>query len=328
MTSGPFVSVVTPFYNTEKYLAQCIESVISQSYTNFEYVLLDNRSTDQSSQIARYYADQDSRIRIHVNDVFLSQRDNYNEALRKISPSSKYCKLVQADDWIFRDCLSHMIEFSEEHPSVGIVGAYGHNGNRVFSNGLSCLVNFFSGREICRLFLVEGIYVFGSQTQLLLRSELIRNRDPFYRDFGYYYDADLCMDLLQNCDFGFVHQVLTFSRVDDLSTLGSIRRYHSDDLVRFLFLIKYGRTYLDRQEFERCFSQTRHAYLRRLGRSGIDLTRKDFYVFHWDNLNRVGYKINKLELIPYVLYSLLEMAGNPLTTLKQVVRWIRRKRKR
>ncbi|MCB0227477.1 MAG: glycosyltransferase, partial [Anaerolineae bacterium] len=52
----PLVSVVTPVYNTDKYLADCIESVLAQSYDNWEYVIINNCSTDRSLEIAQRYA--------------------------------------------------------------------------------------------------------------------------------------------------------------------------------------------------------------------------------------------------------------------------------
>ena len=56
LASRPLVSVVTPFYNTAPYLAQCIESVLAQTYPHFEYILMDNCSTDGSAEIAETYA--------------------------------------------------------------------------------------------------------------------------------------------------------------------------------------------------------------------------------------------------------------------------------
>jgi cellulose synthase/poly-beta-1,6-N-acetylglucosamine synthase-like glycosyltransferase len=56
MEPAPFVSVVTPFYNTREFLAECIESVLIQTYQNWEYILVDNWSTDGSSQVAEEYA--------------------------------------------------------------------------------------------------------------------------------------------------------------------------------------------------------------------------------------------------------------------------------
>jgi glycosyltransferase involved in cell wall biosynthesis len=108
---GPVVSLVTPFYNTEDYLAEYIESILRQTYDNWEYVLVNNRSTDKSAEIAEYYVRlYPEKLRLEHNTAFLSQVQNYNNALRLISPKSKYCKLVQADDWVFPQCLAEMVE--------------------------------------------------------------------------------------------------------------------------------------------------------------------------------------------------------------------------
>src|SRR5689334_5172397 len=105
VTDEPFVSVVTPFYDTADYLRQCIESVLAQSHGNFEYVLMDNQSKDGSTDIAKEYASRDSRIRYFRTDRFLTQIQNYNHTIAQVSPKARYCKIVQADDWIFVDCL-------------------------------------------------------------------------------------------------------------------------------------------------------------------------------------------------------------------------------
>ena len=70
-TSVPFVSIVTPVYNGAAYLADCIESVLAQTYTNWEYIIVDNRSTDSTPDIASAYARRDPRIRVHTNETFL-----------------------------------------------------------------------------------------------------------------------------------------------------------------------------------------------------------------------------------------------------------------
>ena len=177
----PRVSFVTPFFNTEKYLAECIESVLRQTYQNWDYVLVNNRSTDGSVQIAEKYANQfPERIRVEHNSEFLSQVQNYNHALRFVSPESHYCKVVQADDWLFADCVKSMVAVAEAHPTVGIVSAYELEGDEVRLDGLPYPSPAVSGREICRLYFLEGKYLFGTPTSLLLRSELVRSRDPFY----------------------------------------------------------------------------------------------------------------------------------------------------
>ena len=120
----PLVSVVTPVYNGETYLAECIESVLAQTYSNWEYVILNNRSTDGTLSVAEGYAQRDRRIRVHSNEALLDVIANYNKAFHLISLASKYCKVVSADDWLFPECLTRMVSLAEANPSVGIVGSY------------------------------------------------------------------------------------------------------------------------------------------------------------------------------------------------------------
>jgi glycosyltransferase involved in cell wall biosynthesis len=100
-TSEPLVSVVTPAYNEEEYIAECIESVLAQTYQNWDYTVVNNCSKDKTLEIARRYAAKDPRIRVHDNEQFLEMIPNHNVAIRQISPASKYCKVVLADDRIF-----------------------------------------------------------------------------------------------------------------------------------------------------------------------------------------------------------------------------------
>src|SRR5579864_8803850 len=103
--SQPLVSIVSPVYNESEHLAECIESVLAQTYQNWDYTIVNNCSTDGSMEIARRYAAQDRRIRIHENQHFLPVIQNHNAAFRQTSPDSKYCKVVLSDDWIFPECI-------------------------------------------------------------------------------------------------------------------------------------------------------------------------------------------------------------------------------
>ena len=208
----PFVSVLTPVYNGAKFLRECIESVLNQDYENWEYVLVNNHSTDNSLEIMQEYAAKDDRIRIHNNKEFLPQMQNLNHAFRQISPKSKYCKVVHADDWLFPECLTKMVEVGEEYPSVGVVSSYRLDDDRVGLNGLPYHKTFNSGKEIARDHFLSGSYYFGSPSSLLLRSELIRNREKVYEESHQGTDTGAALDFLKESDFGFVHQVLTFTR--------------------------------------------------------------------------------------------------------------------
>src|SRR5687768_685276 len=97
----PLVSVVTPVYNTGEYLEEAIRSVLAQSYSNLEYIICNNHSTDASGEIAARYSSLDPRIRVVQPPRFLPQAENFNFALQQISPESRYCKMLLADDWMF-----------------------------------------------------------------------------------------------------------------------------------------------------------------------------------------------------------------------------------
>src|SRR6185312_6012278 len=143
---GPLVSIVTPFHNGVEDLAECIESVLAQTYDNFEYVLLDNASTDGAGEVAEHYASIDERIRYAKNDELLDQVPNYNRALTLIDAGSVYCKMVQADDWIFPRCIEEMVAVAETAPTVGIVSAYSSVGTNVILTGLDIDETVIDGR--------------------------------------------------------------------------------------------------------------------------------------------------------------------------------------
>ncbi len=200
-TGQPLISIVTPMYNEEKHVATCIESLLAQTYQNWECLIADNCSTDSSPRIARAYAERDPRIRVERNDRCLRAVENFNSALRKISRFSKYCKIVFADDFIFPECLEQMVRVAERHVSVGIVGAYGLQGCQVMWTGLPYPSEVVPGREICRKLFLEGSYVFGTATSLLFRAELVRNRDPFFDESNLHSDSDACLALLKSLRF-------------------------------------------------------------------------------------------------------------------------------
>ncbi|MGH7232439.1 MAG: glycosyltransferase family 2 protein, partial [Nitrospiraceae bacterium] len=121
----PLVYVLTPVYNGEKYLAECIESVLAQTYQNWEYCILNNRSTDSSREIAEAYAKKDQRISVRDTSELLNHLANHNLGLCQIPAGSRYCKVVHADDWLFPECLTKMVEIAESNPKISLVGAYG-----------------------------------------------------------------------------------------------------------------------------------------------------------------------------------------------------------
>ena len=318
MKSTPLVSVVTPFYNTRNFLAECIESVLCQTYTNWEYILVDNCSTDGSSDIANKYAARfPDRIRLIRTDSFLSQVQNYNFALSRISTDSKYCKMVQADDWIFPDCLQSMVEVAEAHPNVGIVSAYELEGDHASLGGLPYPSPEVPGRDVCRLIFLKNKFFFGTPTSVLMRSEFVRSRSPFYEErHAPFEDTHACFDALKTWNFGFVHQVLTYSRRDNESILARIRPFGFMRFIRLAEIVGHARNFLSEDEYEFCLKEAERSYFFFLGRSALQGRNSEFWKFHRERLAPLNYTLNFAFIARWILLVLLDDLGNPKRTLE------------
>lgn len=99
------ISIIVPVYNTEKYLDRCIQSVLAQTYTNWELLLIDDGSTDSSGAICDKYAAQDSRIKVfHKANGGVSSARN----LGLDNAKGEWITFVDADDWIKPNFLSNL----------------------------------------------------------------------------------------------------------------------------------------------------------------------------------------------------------------------------
>lgn len=118
----PLISVIIPFYNMEAFLAEAVESVRHQDYSNWELLLVDDGSTDKSREIAQDYALLDRRIKYlmhegHVNKGLTASR---NHALQ--SASGEYIALLDADDLWLPEKLSRQVAIAAAHPSCALIG--------------------------------------------------------------------------------------------------------------------------------------------------------------------------------------------------------------
>jgi glycosyltransferase involved in cell wall biosynthesis len=121
MKENPLVSIVVPVYNTEKYLAKCLDSLINQTYTNIEIVVVNDGSTDSSPQIIQQYAENDARIKVidKPNGGLASAR-NAGVAIA----TGEYIWNVDSDDYAELDGLEVMVDVANRDCSDVVVSAH------------------------------------------------------------------------------------------------------------------------------------------------------------------------------------------------------------
>lgn len=113
----PLVSVLMTAYNRERYIAQAIESVLSQSFNNWELIILDDCSNDTTFDIAISYSAKDIRIKAFKNKNNLGQFANRNEIVNY--SQGKYLKYLDSDDLLYPFAIEQLVYFMERFPEAG-----------------------------------------------------------------------------------------------------------------------------------------------------------------------------------------------------------------
>ncbi len=320
---APFVSVVTPVFNGARYLVECIESVRNQGYHNWEYIIVNNCSTDATLEIAARYAAIDPRIKVVTNRTFVGMFENHNIALSLISSRSRYCKVVPADDWITPDCLERLVRLAEDRPSVGIVGSYQLR-DEVRWIGLPETTVVIPGREVCRLSLLGELDVFGSTTSCLYRSALVRQQQgSFFPHSRPHADTSVCYRDLQHCDFGFVHAVLSIERVHDDRATAKAERLSMGTVAYLETLLDYGPRYLTAPEFAWRKQEAMVEYYRFLGGCLLKMRPREFWRFHASRLRELGYPIQWRKVWQGAAAESIEEIRHPKTALRKLAQTVR-----
>lgn len=319
ISEQPFVSILTPVYNASKFLEKCIESVLRQTYQNWEYVIVDNRSTDKSYEIATQYSAKDSRIRIVRNKAHLALMPNLNHSMRQISIKSEYCKVVHADDWLFPECLEKMVQAAQQDRSIGIVGSYRLDEDRVNLDGLPYTEGCIPGRKVCRHIFLTNRFLFGSPSSILLRSEEIRKRESFYNENHIHADTEVCFEILKTANFAFVNQVLTYTRRHNESETSISKLFNTYKPAKLKFIKEFGSFYLTQKEHDTIFKKQLKDYFRWLSRKLFSLWilnrmehRSEFLKYHQSAMEEIGCPLKFKTLIKPLC---IEVYNNLITKL-------------
>ena len=120
--NAPLISVILPVYNGEKHLSECIESILSQTFQDFEFIIVDDASTDNTPQLLKEYAKKDTRIKIVTHSINQKQTVAANTACKYAK--GKYIARMDADDIALPNRFIKQVTFLEENIIIGLLGSW------------------------------------------------------------------------------------------------------------------------------------------------------------------------------------------------------------
>lgn len=182
----PLISVVIPVYNVENYLRKCIDSVLSQTYNNFEVILVDDGSTDNSGNICDEYASKDSRIKaFHKNNGGLSDARNYGVE----HSDAELITFIDSDDYVTEDYIEYLWYLMEKYNSeISCAGSVRVDEGKAFStNERDCVEAVLDVEHALERICCTS---FGAWSRLYKKDILLKHKFPIgklYEDIATVY---------------------------------------------------------------------------------------------------------------------------------------------
>jgi hypothetical protein len=158
---------------------------------------------------------------------------------------------------------------------------------------------------------------------LLIRADEVRKRPDFFNEANPQADKEICFDILRNGDFGFVHQVLTFTRDHAEADPSRTKSFHMSRQGDLTILMRYGRDFLNPTEFKICEKRQWKEYYSMLGSLVFQKKTPKFWQSHMTMLSTIGCRLNWIRVAGAALMGLLDLALNPLNTSKRIARKIK-----
>jgi glycosyltransferase involved in cell wall biosynthesis len=226
----PKVSICIPTYNGGKYLRECLDSVLSQTFIDFEVLVVDDQSRDESPSIAHSYATKDPRIKVMQNKQNLGLVANWNRCVELAQ--GEWIKFVFQDDLIAPECLTKMTAAAQpgdemvackrtyvfEDASDEIAREYGEyetilSAGSIFSGAQRIRPRQFSEAALRHL----GINFVGEPTAVMLHRSVFEKYGYFNRDFVHLCDMEFWMRVATNTGLVYVPETLATFRVHSSS---------------------------------------------------------------------------------------------------------------
>jgi glycosyltransferase involved in cell wall biosynthesis len=207
------ILVFVPTYNSEKYLRQCLDSVLQQTFQDWQCVISDDASTDKSVEIAREYEKIDSRFKVLTHEKNVGAANNWNRA--KENNNSFATKILCADDYLLKDALKEQLDILQRNQTAIVFSER----YIVFPSGkklhprLPKYASNISFNDAFKFYINLGRNIFGEPVTALFRTDLFVKSEGFYPKFEYSLDTSGYMAIARGHDVTFDNSVVGAFRV-------------------------------------------------------------------------------------------------------------------
>ena len=207
------ILVFVPTYNSEKYLRQCLDSVLQQTFQDWQCVISDDASNDKSVEIAREYEKIDSRFKVLSHEKNVGAANNWNRA--KENNNSFATKILCADDYLFKDALKEQLEILQRNKTAIVFSER----YIVFPSGkklhprLPKYASDISFNDAFKFYINLGRNIFGEPVSALFRTDLFVKSEGFYPKFEYSLDTSGYMAIARGHEVTFDNSVVGAFRV-------------------------------------------------------------------------------------------------------------------
>ncbi len=231
--NNPLVSVIVPVYNVEKYLPRCITSILLQTYSNIELLLVNDGSTDRSGRICDDYEKADNRIKvIHKSNSGVSESRNAGIAVA----SGEFIVFVDSDDWLEKTAIEHMVVISAREQTEIVMMWFDHRNNKIIKPAFNITSNYMDvnttkaecWKEFFQLYISHVVW------GKLYSAEIIKKHNiRFDNNIAYGEDTIFLFEYLCCCEKLYISEKVVY-HYNKLNDNAATRKYH-ENLIEGIF---------------------------------------------------------------------------------------------
>jgi len=236
------ISVCIPSYNSERFISSAIESVLHQTHQNFELIIVDDCSTDNTFEIAKSF--NDPRIQLVRNDSNVGAQNNWNKCLSLAT--GQYVKILPGDDTLYPECLAKQVAVLEDRENHDISFVYCSR-DVIDAHGRHVVKARFPGSgRISRSTVIKknvrhGMNVIGEPGAVLFRSSASQRVGGFDASLPYIIDLNYWVRLLDYGDAYALHETLCTFRLSNASWSVRLGKNRRDNYLAFINLLFQNR---------------------------------------------------------------------------------------